>query len=81
MATTTALAPIPAHQLAFEGPKELPKLRSNHGDYLDPASVGPMRPTQVDTPIDEIRRRFDEDGYVWMKGVMPREDVLDMRQQ
>lgn len=81
MATVTAQQPVPAHQLSLDNPQELPKLRSNHGKYLDPASIGAMRATPADTSIEEIRRRFNEDGYVWMKGVMPREDVLDMREQ
>jgi len=28
-----------------------------------------------------MRKRFDEDGYIWVKGLIPREVVLDMRQQ
>ena len=35
-----------------------------------------LRPTTADTPIDEVRRRYKEDGYVFLKGLMPREDVL-----
>lgn len=79
MATATQSAPVPAHELVYE-PNELPKLRSNYGKYLDETSVGWMQPTTIDTPLEEIRRRFETDGYVWMKNVMPREDVYDMRQ-
>ncbi|USW51569.1 Putative phytanoyl-CoA dioxygenase [Septoria linicola] len=71
-------APVPAHQLVYE-PNSLPKLRSNYGDFLDQDTVGWMRETLVDTSIEEMRRRFDEDGYIFVKGVMPREDVLNMR--
>lgn len=39
-----------------------------------------MRPTPINTSIEEMRKRFEEDGYVWVKNVMPREDVFDMRQ-
>lgn len=81
MATVTSqTAPVPPHELSFQA-NELPKLRSNYGKYVDPASIGFLRPTPVDTPIDEMRRRFEEDGYVWIKHLLPREDVLDMRQQ
>ena len=55
-------------------------MRSNYGAFLDEQTVGWMKETPVDTPLEEMRRRFDEDGYVWVKNVMPREDVLDMRQ-
>ncbi|KAM0699772.1 hypothetical protein Q7P36_000775 [Cladosporium allicinum] len=79
MATAVQNPPIPAHELVYE-PSQLPKLRSNYGAYLQDANVGWMRSTPIDTPVDEMRRRFEEDGYVWVKNVMPREDVLDMRQ-
>ncbi|KAF2496228.1 hypothetical protein BU16DRAFT_581617 [Lophium mytilinum] len=79
MATLTQSNPIPAHELHIE-PNELPKLRSNYGKYIESDSVGWMRSTPIDTPMEEIRRRFEEDGYVWMKDVIPREDVLDMRE-
>ncbi|KAL8711861.1 MAG: hypothetical protein Q9220_003805 [cf. Caloplaca sp. 1 TL-2023] len=39
-----------------------------------------MRPTPKDTPLEEIRSRFMQDGYVWIKNVIPREDVYDMRE-
>jgi phytanoyl-CoA hydroxylase len=76
----TQIAPVPAHELYAE-PHGLPKLRSNYGKYVNSASVGWMRPTAVDTPVDEIRKRFEEDGYVLIKGVIPRESVLEMREQ
>lgn len=72
-------APVPVHELVYQ-PNTLPKLRSNHGDFLDQNTVGWMRETSIDTPIDEMRRRFHEEGYVFVKNVMPREDVLDMRE-
>ncbi len=40
-----------------------------------------LRPTTADTPIDEVRRRYKEDGYVFLKGLMPREDVLKAREE
>ncbi len=43
--------------------------------------VGWMRETARDTPLEEMRRRFDTDGYVLVKGLIPREDVLDMREK
>lgn len=79
MAAATQSAPVAAHELVYE-PKQLPKLRSNRGNYVDQTSVGWMKPTPIDTPVEEMRRRFEEDGYVFVKNVMPREDVYDMRQ-
>lgn len=40
-----------------------------------------LRPTPKDTPISEIRKRLKEDGYIFMKGLIPREDVLNVRKQ
>lgn len=59
----------------------LPKLRSNQGHYVASSSTGWMRPTPSDTPIDEMRKRFRDEGYVWIKNVIPREVVYDMREQ
>ncbi|KAI9726182.1 MAG: hypothetical protein M1828_001855 [Chrysothrix sp. TS-e1954] len=81
MATTATQLPVPAHELFVEpNAQELPKLRGNYGRYFDPSTVGWMQPTTIDTPVKEIRHRFESDGYVWMKNVIPREDVLDMRE-
>lgn len=79
MAATVQSAPVPAHELVYE-PAQLPKLRSNYGRYLDNDTVGWMRTTPVNTPLEEMRRRFDEDGYIFCKNVMPRADVLGMRE-
>ncbi|KAI9664982.1 MAG: hypothetical protein M1821_006430 [Bathelium mastoideum] len=76
---TIASTPVPAHQLVAES-GQLPKLRTNQGAYVDPQSIGWMKPTPRDAPLEEMRRRYDEDGYVWVKELIPREDVLDMRQ-
>lgn len=72
--------PLPAHHLTSTT-KELPTLRSNQGDYVAPASTGWMLPTPISTPIAEMRARYERDGYLWVKNVLPREDVLDMREQ
>jgi len=79
MAAATQAAPVPAHELMYE-PNQLPKLRSNYGAYLDSDTVGWMKETPITTSMEEMRRRFELDGYVFVKNVMPREDVLDMRE-
>ena len=48
---------------------------------LKEEQLGDMRPTHKDTPIEEMRRRLDEDGYLFIKNVIPRADVLDVRKQ
>lgn len=56
-----------------------PKLYVNDG-LLRPEQVGALKESFPDMPIEELRRRFDEDGYVFLKGLLPRDDVLRARQ-
>lgn len=56
------------------------KLFVNDG-LLRPDQVGFLKESTPDTPIEELRRRYDEDGYVFLKGLIPREDVLKAREE
>ena len=58
-----------------------PVLRSNQGSEVGSASTGWMLPTSLSIPRSEMRARYDSDGYIWIKNLIPREDVLDMREQ
>ncbi len=60
---------------------EKPKLRSNHGAALDPDVIGWMESMPTDTPLAEMRRKFDKEGYLLIRGLIPREDVLDVREE
>lgn len=48
---------------------------------LRPEQIGRLRETSPSSPIEEIRRRYNEDGYVFLKGLLPREDVLRAREE
>ncbi|KAH6689470.1 hypothetical protein F5X68DRAFT_274636 [Plectosphaerella plurivora] len=48
---------------------------------LEPDNIGLIKATTLDTPMQEIRQRYLEDGHVLIKGVLPREDVLRVRQK
>jgi hypothetical protein len=48
---------------------------------LPPESIGLLTPTTLDTPVSEMQRRYKEDGYLLVKNVLPREDVLRVRQK
>ncbi|KAK4501807.1 hypothetical protein PRZ48_007616 [Zasmidium cellare] len=78
MATEVQPTPTPAHELTYEH-GQLPKLRSNYGAHLDPTTVAWMRETPADTPLSEMRRRFEQEGYIFVKHLLPREDVLSVR--
>jgi len=68
------------HALSTESGWPGVPLRVNDGPLEQP-EVGQLRPTTLDTPIDEVQRRFKTDGYVFLKGLLPREDVLKAREE
>lgn len=39
-----------------------------------------MQSVTADTSFEEMRARYERDGYLWVKNLIPREDVLDMRE-
>lgn len=45
-----------------------------------PEEVAPLRPSRPDEPIEELRARYDRDGFLFLKGVLPRADVLRARE-
>ncbi|RDW72212.1 hypothetical protein BP5796_08246 [Coleophoma crateriformis] len=64
---------------SMETPGSL-KLHST-GGAIEPEAVGKLRPTHMDTPLEEIRRRYNQDGYVWLKGLLPAEEIWEARKQ
>lgn len=56
------------------------KLFVNDG-LLGPEQVGALKESSPDLPIEELRRRYDEDGYVFLKGLLPRDEVLKVREE
>ncbi|KAK5678754.1 hypothetical protein LTS10_009198 [Elasticomyces elasticus] len=58
----------------------LPPLFVNDGQ-LDDDQVGILRPSTLDLPIDELRERFEADGYLYVKSLLPREVVLKARHE
>ena len=79
---TAVLPPSSSHELSFEPISQpAPRIRSNEGDYVEQKAVGWLRSTSSDETLEEMHRRFEDDGYLLIKGLIPREDVLDMREQ
>ncbi|KAF2016401.1 hypothetical protein BU24DRAFT_391696 [Aaosphaeria arxii CBS 175.79] len=56
------------------------KLYVNDG-LLRPDQVGGLKESTADMPVEELRRRYNEDGYIFLKGLLPREDVLKAREE
>ena len=61
--------------------RPVPLQKTNYGSHIDPKMVGWLEPTSKATPISEIRARYMRDGYVWIRNVIPRSDVLDVRER
>jgi hypothetical protein len=53
----------------------------NNGDRIDHDKVGLMQPTPKDAPLDEMRRKMKETGYIFIKSLIPRDDVLRVRER
>lgn len=65
MSTTTALPQITSYGHALD---------------MDDDKIGQMRSsTDVADDVEELRRRFAEDGYLYMKGYLDRDKVLEAR--
>ncbi|KAL6153896.1 hypothetical protein ACJBU6_07190 [Exserohilum turcicum] len=47
---------------------------------LHPSQVGRLHESSPGLPMDELRRRYHQDGYLFLKGLLPRQDVLAARQ-
>lgn len=72
--------PTPAHEIASQAEK-VPLLHFNRAKDVELSSTGWMLPTPNNISISEMRRRYDETGYLWVKKLLAREDVYDMREQ
>ena len=63
---STISTPLPSHVQANQGRVPQPQL-------------GWLRPTPADASVEEMRRRLDQDDYLFVKGLIPRAEVLQMR--
>jgi ectoine hydroxylase-related dioxygenase (phytanoyl-CoA dioxygenase family) len=44
-----------------------------------PNRLGTLTPTDPGMGVEAIRRLFEENGYVWLKGFLPRREVIEFR--
>ena len=63
---------------SIRGDGEPLKLRS-FGGIIEPHFLGELQPTSTDAPMEEIRRRYEQDGHVWLKRLLPPFDVWNAR--
>ncbi|KAI9934573.1 hypothetical protein ASPWEDRAFT_645147 [Aspergillus wentii DTO 134E9] len=55
-------------------------LESNFGPMI-PEQIGYLQPTSRDTPMEIMKKRFDRDGYLLVKNLLPKQPVLDCRRE
>lgn len=48
---------------------------------IDNEQLGTLRPSTRDTPIAELQQRLEEDGYLFIKNLIPRGEVLKVRKK
>ncbi|KAI1878145.1 uncharacterized protein JN550_000327 [Neoarthrinium moseri] len=51
----------------------------NDGRLL-PEQTGYLRPSSPDEPLEVLRDRYHNDGYLFLKGLIPRNDVIKARE-
>lgn len=47
---------------------------------LQASEIDRLKPSDPSLPLEELRRRYKEDGYLFLKGLLPRKDVLKSRE-
>ncbi|KAF3055114.1 putative phytanoyl- hydroxylase protein [Daldinia childiae] len=47
---------------------------------LEPEQVGSLRHSSPHEPLEDLRQRYKNDGYLFLKNLLPREDVLKARE-
>jgi ectoine hydroxylase-related dioxygenase (phytanoyl-CoA dioxygenase family) len=53
----------------------------SNGYILDPARLGRLTPSDPAAPIAELREQYAAQGYLWLKGLLEREVVLNFRRR
>jgi phytanoyl-CoA hydroxylase len=48
---------------------------------LQPSEIARLTPSDPTLPLEELRSRLSEDGYLFLKGLLPRQDVLKAREK
>jgi hypothetical protein len=46
-----------------------------------PAQLGRLIPSDPHAPMDELRTQLKAQGYLWLRGFFPREDVIALRRR
>lgn len=78
-ATPAAPAREAGQHVSIPSTEELPPLHVNDG-ILDTSDIARLCPSYPNEPLSTLRARYAEDGYLFMKGIIPRNAVLSARE-
>ena len=56
-------------------------LKNLTGDIISESGIGWLRETHTAAPIEVMRKRYLEDGYVFLKKLIPSDEILDVREE
>jgi hypothetical protein len=48
---------------------------------IDPELVGLLEPTTLNNSLEDLRYKYKRDGYLWIKNLIPREEVIEARRK
>src|SRR5688500_2495380 len=70
-----------AHSSWEEGMGVLPSALTSNGYALDcsPARLGWLAPSDPAEDLAALRSRYDSEGYLWLRSLLPRAAVLEFR--
>lgn len=65
------------------GPRDVALPLVSNGFTLEstPDRLGWLTPTDPTQPMEDLRGQYREQGYLWLKGVLPRDEVLAFRRR
>ncbi len=60
---------------------DFPLISNGYTLATTPDRLGWLEPSDPTAPIAELREQYQAQGYIWLKGLIPRADVLDFRRR
>src|SRR5574340_1471665 len=54
-----------------------PLVSNSYSLEMTPARLGWLEPTHVELPLEQLRVKYRQNGYLWLKGFFDRDVILD----
>ena len=61
--------------------RDKPLISNGYSLSTAPDRLGRLIPSGPDVPIAELRSQYQEQGYLWLKGILDRSEVLAFRRR